>query len=196
MGDKLNLESVDETSNPDIDSILQRHLGPDFCYRKREASGSTSHILKKMKKGRWKDHITVEDEEVRGFADDEIATFLILKDSNYRIDMRTTGGTLLLWFIVGFPVDWYISSALGIFDAYSIPSLLVFGAVFVPFIILCCLWSNSAEKSADHRLYSSLPNFITVLQKLKDLEEVEYKKKDYDERIQRLSDQFQTRPIE
>jgi hypothetical protein len=188
MGNEFGDESVVKTSYPDINSALKMHLGSDFCYDRREVDGSTIHVLRELKKGAWKDYATIEDKEIKGFDNDEIATFLILKVSMDRVIKRTTGGMLLLYFIIGVPVTFIISLALRISDAYSIEGLLITGGVMVPFIAICCLWSDSDEKSVDDRLYSIRPNFIAVLQKMKELKEVDTQKKILDGRIQRLQE--------
>ena len=187
MEDEFGHESAVETSHPDIDSALEMHLRfDDFCYKTREVEGSTTHLLKKMKKGEWKDHFTIEDKEVKGFDNEEMATFLILKVSWDRANIRTTGGMLILYFIIGVPVTMYISLALGISLPDSFESFLISGAVMAAFIPPCYIWSNSAEKSIDNRLYATRPNFIDVLKKMRDLKEADYQKTALEDRIQRL----------
>ncbi len=197
MEDEFGHESDVETSHPDIDRAIEIHLGSDdFCYKTIEVDGSTTHLIKKRKKRPWKDQITFEDKDVKGFDNEEMVTFLILKISMDRVSKRTMGVMLVLYFIIGVPVTWYISIALGYIDPYSFAGLLLGGAVMVPFVCICYIWSNSAERSVDDRLYSTRSNFITVLQKMKDLKEAEFQKKDLEERIRRLVDRYQTRPIE
>lgn len=196
MDDEFGHESTIEISHPDVDSALEMHLrSDDFCYKTREVDGSTTHLLKKMKKGEWTDHFTIEDKEVKGFDNEEMATFFILKVSRDRVNIRTTGVMLLVYFIVGVPVTMYISLALGITDPDSFASFLLSGTLMVPFICVCYIWSNSSEKSIDNRLYSTRRNFIDVLKKMRDLKEADYEKTALENRIQRLLDRFQTRHI-
>lgn len=197
MGDEFGHESAVETSHPDIDNTLNLHLGSDdFCYKTREVDGSTTHLIMKMVRSTWKVHLTIDDKDVKEFDDEELATFLMLKVSLDRVTKRTTGGMFILYFIIGVPVTIYVSITLGIYDPYSFAGLLIDGAVIAPFILLCCIWSNSSERSVDNRLYSIRPNFITVLQKMKDFKETDSEKKQLEERIDRLLGRSQTRPIE
>ncbi len=196
MDDESGDESAVEISHSDIDSILTTHLGSNFCYKRREANESVTHILKKMKGNDWVDHLTIEDDDVKGFDNEDIATFIIHKVMWNRRSHRTTGIILLLMFIIGVPVMFYIDHSLGITDPYSLPGVLTGIAVMFPFFLLCGIWSNYDEKSVDNQLYSTRSNFITVLRKMKELEENEVKKAIIEGRIQRLLERFQVQPIE
>jgi len=189
-------ESAVETSFSDIDSALTTYLGSDFCYIRREINGSITHILKKKKNEAWADQLTIDDSEVKGFDNEEIATFLIHKVLWDRRNQRTGGIIFLLMFIVGVPVIFILDLALGITDSYSLPGILVGGGVLLPFICLLGCASGPDEREVDNQVYSIRPNFIAVLRKMKEHEENEMKKGFIEERIQRLLDSSQTRSIE
>ena len=196
MGDASSDESAVETSFSDIDSVLATHLGSNFCYKRREANGTITHVLKKMKGDDWADQITIEDEKVKGFDNEEIATFIIQNVMRNRGNERAGGIFLLLIFIVWFPISLYIDLSLGITDPWSIPSVLIGGATMLPFFILCWILSDYEENLADNKIYSTRSNFIEVLRKMKELEESEAQKAIIESRIRRLLDRYQAQPIE
>ena len=197
MEDEFVHESAVETSHPDIDSALEMYLGfGDFCYKTKEVEGSTTHLIKKMKKGTWKDHFTIEDEEVsKGFDNVELATFLIHQVSMNRAFKRRILGVLILFFFVALPIILYSVVVLGLTSQDDLEVMLIGGGVTVLFIPILCIMMSSAERSVDNHLYSIRPNFIGVLQKMKEFSEEDYQKTALEKRIQRLLDRFQTRPI-
>ncbi|MHA2027079.1 MAG: hypothetical protein ACW98U_14355 [Candidatus Thorarchaeota archaeon] len=194
MEDEYLHESTAETSHPDIDSALDMHLGSgDFSYRTREVDGSTEHVIKKMKKGTWKDHLTIEGKKVDGFDNEELATYLIHQVSMNQAFKRRIIGIMILFLFVAMPIVLYSVLVLGLTPEDDFEVYLIGGGVTVIFIPILCIMLSSAERSADKRLYSIRPNFIEVLQKMKEHSEEDYQKQALENRIRRLVDRSQTR---
>jgi hypothetical protein len=185
-----------ETSHPDIDSALEMHLGSDdFSYKTRTVNESTQHLVMRLKKGLWKVHFTIDDEEVKAFDSDELATFLIHQVSMNRAIKRRLIGFLVLFFVIVVPVALYSVIVLGIGTHDDFEKFLIAGGLTAVFIPVFCILLNSAERSVDRRVYNTRHNFIDVLQKMMDLKETPYQKRALEQRLQRLQNAYRTNDL-
>ena len=187
MDDEIQDDFPLETSHPDIDSALQMHLGSDaFSYKTRDSDGSTEHLVMRLKKGLWKVHFTIDDEEVKTFDSEEMATFLIHQVSMNRAIKRRLIGLFVLFFVVAVPVLLFSILVLGIGIQDDFEKFLIAGGVTVAFIPVLCILMSSTERSVDNRVYTIRPNFVEVLQKMIDLKEEPYQKRALEQRLQHL----------
>lgn len=182
-----------ETSHPDIDSALEMHIGTgDFSYKTRTVDGTTEHIVMKMKKNQWKDHLEIDDDEVKTFDDEELVTFLIHQIRMDRVIKRRLAGLIIAAFAVAIPVILYLLLVLGIQVYDDFESLLITGGLVVVFLPISCIVMSSAERSVDDSVYAIRPNLIDVFKKMMDLKETPYQKTPFEKRIQRLQRPYQT----
>lgn len=192
MVDELEDDSVQrdndyEISHPDIDSTLELYLGPDdFSYKKRRTNGGIEHLVMRLKKGKWKTHLRIKNEEVKSFDSEEMATFLIHQIKMDRSIKRRLFVLFLVFIVVIISVALYSILILGIGTIDDFEVFLISGGVTVAFIPVFCILTSSAERSVDERVYALRPNFIEVLQKMMDLKEEPFQKRGFKQRIERL----------
>ena len=176
-----------ETSHPDIDSALEMHLGPDdFSYKTRTMNGTTEHLVMQLKKEKWKIHLRIDDEEVRNFEPEEIATYIILQVKLNKSLKKRLLIIFLLVFVISIPIAFFSFTVLGIGVNDDFEKFLILGGVTVVFIPLACILMSGAERSIDKALHASRPNFIQVLQKMIEQKESPYEKRALQNRINRL----------
>jgi hypothetical protein len=191
--DDINLE----TSHPDIDSAFEMHLGfGDFSYKTRTVNGTTEHLVMRLKKDQWKVHLRIDDDEVKTFDTEEMATFLIHQVKMNRAIKRRLFGIILVFIVVIVSVALYSVLILGIGTTDDFETFLIAGSISVVFIPVFCILMSSAERSVDDSVYAIRPNFIEVLQKMMDSKDNPYQKKGVEQRIQRLRHSSQTRDID
>ena len=176
-----------ETSHPDIDSALEMHIGSgDFSYKTNTVKGKTEHLVMLQKKDQWKVYHRIDDEEVKNFEPEEMATYLILQ---VRLDKSMRKRLLIIFillFVTSIPIAFFSFTVLGIGVNDDFGKFLIFGGFTVAYIPLACILMSGAERSVDKALYASRTNFIQVLQKMMDLKEEPYGKRAIQERIDRL----------
>ena len=176
-----------ETSHPDIDSALEMHIeSGDFAYKTRVVDGKTEHVVMRSKKGQWKDHLRIDDDEVKNFDSEEMATFLIHQVKMDRAIKRRIVAIIILFFIVAIPIVAYSVLVLGVESTDDFEKFLIGGGVVVAFIPVFCILMSSAERAVDNGVYNIRPNFIEVLQKMKDNKQEPYLKGPLEQRIERL----------
>lgn len=176
-----------ETSHPDIDSALEMHIGSgDFSYKTRTTEGKTEHLVMLQKKDQWKIYRRIDDEEVKNFEPEEMATYIILQVKLDKSMRRRLLAIFILLFVVSLPVTFFSFNVLGIGVNDDFGKFLIAGGVTVVFIPLACILMSGAERSVDKALYASRPNFTQVLQKMMDLKEEPYEKRAIQKRIDRL----------
>ena len=177
----------EETQHPDIDSALEMHIGTgDFSYKTRTVNGSTEHLVRRLKKDQWKVHLRIDDDEVKTFDTEEMATFLIHQVKMDRSMKRRLFGLILVFIAVIVSVALYSVLILGIGATDDFETFLIAGSVSVAFIPVFCILMSSAERSVDDGVYAIRPDFIEVLQKMMDLKDTPYQKRALEKRIQRL----------
>lgn len=174
-------------SHPDIDSTLELYVGVgDFSYKTRMVDGTTEHLIMKLKKGHWKVHLKIDDDEVKNFDNEEMATFLVHQVKMDRAIKRRLFGLILVFIVVIVSVALYSVMILGIGTTDDFETFLIAGSVSVAFIPIFCILMSSAERSVDDSVYAVRPNFIEVLNKMMDLKEEPYQKRPLEQRIERL----------
>jgi len=174
-------------SHPDIDSTLELYVGVgDFSYKTRMVDGTTEHLIMKLKKGHWKVHLKIDDDEVKNFDSEEMATFLVHQVKIDRAIKRRLFGLILVFIVVIVSVALYSVMILGIGTSDDFETFLIAGSVSVAFIPIFCILMSSAERSVDDSVYAVRPNFIEVLNKMMDLKEEPYQKRPLEQRIERL----------
>jgi len=186
-----NVRSQDDTTyevtHPDIDSALEMYIGSDdFSYKSRIVDGTTQHLVMRLKKGRWKVHLKIGDEEVKNFDDEELATFLIHQVKMDRAIKRRLFVIILVFLVVIVSVALYSMMILGIGTIDDFETFLIAGGVSVAFIPIFCILMSAAERSVDDSVYAIHPNLIQVLNKMMDLKENPYQKRALEKRIERL----------
>jgi hypothetical protein len=183
----LQADSDFEISHPDIDSALEMHIGKDdFSYKTKTMDGTTEHLVMRLKKGSWKVHLRIDDEEVKTLDSEEMATFLIHQISMDRAIKRRVLGLLVLFFVLIIPVVAFSVLVLGVDLTNDFDVFLIAGGVSVSLLPVFCFLMSSAERSVDNRVYTNRPNLVDVLQKMMDLKDTPYQKKPLEQRIQRL----------
>jgi hypothetical protein len=186
--DRFREDSMLETSHPDIDSALEIHIGTgDFCYKTRTADGITEHILMRLKKGQWKEHLQIDDDEVKTFSNEELATFLIHQISMDRAIRRRLYSLIILFLGIIVPIVVYTILVLGIDD---FGKFIIAGGLSVSLFPIFCFLMSSSERSVDDKIYASCQNFIDVLQKMIDLKDEPYLKAALEKRLQRLQNPY------
>ena len=184
-------------SHPDIDSTLELYVGVgDFSYKTRMVDGATEHLIMKLKKGHWKVHLKIDDEEVKNFDNEEMATFLVHQVKMDRAIKRRLFGLIIVFIAVIVSVALYSVMILGIGTTDDFETFLIAGGVSVAFIPVFCILMSSAERSVDDSVYAILPNFMEVLQKMMDSKDNPYQKRGIEQRIQRLRRSSQTPDID
>jgi magnesium-transporting ATPase (P-type) len=177
------------TSHPDIDSALEMYVGfGDFSYKTRTVKDTTEHLVMRLKKNQWKVHLRIEDEEVKTFDTEELATFLIHQVKMDRALKRRLFGLILVFIAVIVSLALYSVLILGIGATDDLETFLIAGSVSVAFIPVFCILMSSAERSVDDSVYAIRPNLIEVLQKMMDLKETSYQKRPLEHRIRRLQE--------
>lgn len=190
----LQADSDFEISHPDIDSALEMHIGKDdFSYKTRTVDGATEHLVMRLKKGNWKVHLRIGDDEVKTLDSEEMATFLIHQISMDRAIKRRVLGLLVLFFVLIVPVVAFSVLVLGVDLTDDFEVFLIAGGVSVSLLPVFCFLMSSAERSVDDRVYANRPNLVDVLQKMMDLKETPYQKRALEQRIQRLQGPTQSR---
>ncbi|MFX1561315.1 MAG: hypothetical protein ACFFBL_12065 [Promethearchaeota archaeon] len=176
-----------ETSHPDIDSVLEMHIGTgDFSYRTRIADGSTEHLLMNLKWNQWKVALRIDNEEVKTFEPDELATYLILQVKMNQAMKRRFWALILLFAVISIPIVGLSIIVLGVGVTYDFEKFLIAGGVIAIFIPLACVLMSGVEKSVDRSLYQNRSNLIQVLQKMMDLKETPSQRSAIQDRIDRL----------
>lgn len=182
-----------ETSHPDIDSALELHVGgDDFSYKTRTVDGTTEHLVMRLRKGHWKVHHRIDDDEVKTLDSEEMATFLIHKVKMSRAIRRRFIAIIILFLVVAIPVVAYSVLVLGIRITDDFEIFLITGGVLVLLLPIICIMMSSAQRSVDDGVYAIRPNLIEVFEKTMDLIEEPYPKKPLEQRIQRLQGSFRT----
>ena len=182
-----------ETSHPDIDSALEMHVGDaDYSYKTRNVNGKTEHLVMRLKKSSWKVHLRIEDDEVKTFDNEEMATFLIHQVKMHRAMKRRVIAFIIIFFVVAIPIAAYSVLVLGIEPTDDFEKFVIAGVVSVVLLPIFCILLSSRERSVDNEVYAIRPNLIEVLKKTMDLQETPYQKKGIEQRIQRLQGSFRT----
>ena len=180
------VDEIVEASHPDIDSALEMHIGTgDFSYKTRMVGGSTEHIVKRMKNSQWKDHFTIDADEVKTLDTGEMTTFLIHQIRMNRTTKRRTLGLFAIAMVIAAPIMLYAVLVLGI-QTDGFEMFLIIGGIFVAFIPISCLVMSSAERSVDDGVFAIRPNLIDVFRKQMELKEAPYQKSPLQKRIDRL----------
>ena len=183
----VHSDDSSETSHPDIDSALEMHLGPnDFSYKTRIKNGTTEHLVMQSKKEKWKIYLRIDDEEVRKFEPEEIATYIIFQVKLGKSMRKRLLIIFILLFVISIPIALFSFIVLGIGVNDDFEKFLILGGVTVAYIPLACILMSGAERSVDRVLYTSRPNFIQVLQKMMEQKDSLYEKRALQNRIKRL----------
>jgi hypothetical protein len=175
------------TPHPDIDSALEMHLGSDdFSYKTRTTNGTTEHLVMQLKKENWKIYLCIDDEEVKNFEPEEIATYIIFQVKLGKSMRKRLLIIFILLFAISIPIAFFSFTVLGIGVNDDFEKFLILGGVTVVYIPLACILMSGAERSIDKAIYASRPNFIQVLQKMMEQKESPYEKRALQNRINRL----------
>jgi hypothetical protein len=173
-----------ETSYPDIDSALEMYIGTgDYSYRTQERDGKTTHLIKRLKKGEWTEHLQIEDDEVRTFTNEEMTTYLIHQISMDRVMRRKLFGLIILFLGIAVPIAMY---SIIVLSVDSLGMFIIAGGLSVSLFPIFCFLMSSAERSVDDRIYVTHHNFADVLQKMIDLQDEPYLKVALEKRLERL----------
>jgi hypothetical protein len=168
--------------HPETDRALQRYLGSDkYRYRtKKGADGSTRHIVAKKHYGDFWLEETLKDDELESLDPEEAATFIfhwisLKRAMRRRVAVVTT--PLMVSLIALLIIDAYIS--LDFQNLYLVAVTYIAGFAGLFLVI-------KTERSVDAHVYATCPNFISVLQKIKDSKKDKYEKREIENRIKRL----------
>jgi hypothetical protein len=173
--------------HPDIDSVLQMHIGSDsVSYKTRVINDETEHKIMHLKKGGWTPKFSIDHEELKTFNDDEKVTYLIHKFLMNRAIGRRMVLLFILFLAFAIPVLVYTVVVLGVEVTDDFEKFLIIGGLIVPFIPLFCFVMSSAERSIDSQVYCIRSNFIEVLKKMKDASEHDFQIQAFENRIQRI----------
>ncbi|MFW9871336.1 MAG: hypothetical protein ACFFEL_17045, partial [Candidatus Thorarchaeota archaeon] len=177
--------------HPETDIALQRYLGSDkYRYQSKErADGTTKHLIVKKHYGEFWLEETLKGDELESLNAEEAATFIFhwlsLKRAVARRALPVIGIFMVL-FIVPLIVDNYIIIWIPgfIFDFSSLYTVVVTSVTLVVMFFLII----KTERSVDVYVYATCPNFVLVLQKIRDSKKDKYEKKHIESRIKRLQE--------
>ena len=168
--------------HPETDRALQRYLGSDkYRYRtKKGADGSTRHLIAKKHYGEFWLEETLKDDEPESLGPEEVATFIV-----YWLSLKRAMTRSMVMVIAPLMVSFIL---LLIVNADISPDFqnLYFGILTVFAYVAGFVAVFKTEHSVDAHVYAACPNFISVLQKIKDSKKDKYEKKEIENRIKRL----------